>query len=107
MDSDRKYRQNGYMDSDREQKPFAMTVQAQGPRPPLDVTGPRLPRLVQHVAAARCYNCSTTLPPGTDFTGTCPEVQRRTALLQAVHALRALHPLPVPQADPGANPLQG
>jgi hypothetical protein len=28
---------------------------------------------VQHVAAARCYNCATTLPPGTDFSGTCPK----------------------------------
>src|SRR6202040_4105901 len=61
MDGDRKYRQPGYMNSDRE------------PRPPLDVTGPRLPRLVQAVTASRCYSCSTTLPPGTDFTGTCPK----------------------------------
>jgi hypothetical protein len=45
----------------------------QGPRPPIDITGPRLPRLVQHVAAARCFNCSTALPPGIDFNGTCPK----------------------------------
>src|SRR5437868_11718563 len=45
----------------------------QGPRPPLDVTGPRLPRLVQHVAASRCYNCATTLPAGTDLAGNCPK----------------------------------
>src|SRR2546423_3364510 len=44
-----------------------------GPRPPLDVTGPRLPRLVQAVTAARCYSCSTTLSSGIDFTGTCPK----------------------------------
>jgi hypothetical protein len=25
------------------------------------------------VAAARCYNCSTALPPGVDFSGTCPK----------------------------------
>jgi len=73
MDSDRKYRQQGYMDSGdskgyREDRP-----KPQGPRPPLDVTGPRLPRLVQHVAAARCFNCSTTLPPETDLTGNCPK----------------------------------
>jgi len=74
MDSDRKYRQNGYMDSGesksfREDRP----KQQQGPRPPLDVTGPRLPRLVQHVAASRCFNCATTLPPGTDLAGNCPK----------------------------------
>jgi hypothetical protein len=28
---------------------------------------------VQHVAAARCFNCSTALPPGTDFNGNCPK----------------------------------
>jgi hypothetical protein len=74
MDSDRKYRQNGYMDSDREARgPRGDTPKTQGPRPPIDVTGPRLPRLVQHVAAARCFNCSTALPPGTDFSGACPK----------------------------------
>ena len=74
MDSDRKYRQNGYMDSDREARgPRTDAPKPQGPRPPIDVTGPRLPRLVQHVAAARCFNCSTTLPPGTDFSGNCPK----------------------------------
>jgi hypothetical protein len=73
MDSDRKYRQNGYMDSDRENKGFRDGAKPQGPRPPLDVTGPRLPRLVQHVAASRCFNCATTLPPGTDLAGTCPK----------------------------------
>ena len=74
MDSDRKYRQNGYMDTDRDSKPFRDDrSKPQGPRPPIDVTGPRLPRLVQHVAASRCYNCSTALPEGVDFAGTCPK----------------------------------
>jgi hypothetical protein len=75
MDSDRKYRQHGYMDSDRESKGGFRDdrPKPQGPRPPIDVTGPRLPRLVQHVAASRCFNCSTALPPGTEFTGTCPK----------------------------------
>jgi hypothetical protein len=76
MDSDRKYRQHGYMDSDREPhgpRGGEDRPRPQGPRPPLDVTGPRLPRLVQHVAASRCFSCSTTLPPGTDFSGLCPK----------------------------------
>ena len=76
MDSDRKYQQRGYMDNGangangarREEKP-----RPQGPRPPIDVTGPRLPRLVQSVTAARCFNCSTTLPADTDFKGKCPK----------------------------------
>jgi len=76
MDDDRKYRQRGYMDSptgpqgdgdrlDRDLK--------RGPRPPIDVTGPRLPRLVQAVAAARCYNCATPLPTDFDFAQQCPK----------------------------------
>src|SRR5215475_1632626 len=74
MDSDRKYKQHGYMDSERDSRPFREDrPKPQGPRPPIDVTGPRLPRLVQHVAAARCFNCSTALPPEVDFTGTCPK----------------------------------
>ena len=74
MDSDRKYRQPGYMDSDRDSRPFREDrPKPSGPRPPIDITGPRLPRLVQHVAAARCFNCSTALPEGADFNGTCPK----------------------------------
>ena len=73
MDSDRKYRQNGYMDSGESKSFRDDRPKPQGPRPPLDVTGPRLPRLVQHVAASRCFNCATTLPPGTDLSGNCPK----------------------------------
>ena len=74
MDGDRKYRQPGYMNSDRDPRPRSDDRPKQnGPRPPIDITGPRLPRLVQAVTAARCYNCSTTLPSGVDFTGACPK----------------------------------
>ena len=78
MDGERKYRQRGYQDlprdysanggSGREERP-----RPQGPRPPIDVTGPRLPRMVQSVTAARCYSCSTTLPADVDFRGNCPK----------------------------------
>jgi len=75
MDSDRKYRQRGYMDSDRDSNGHRGEERPKlpGQRLPIDVTGPRLPRLVQHVAAARCFNCSTALPEGSDFSGTCPK----------------------------------
>jgi hypothetical protein len=76
MEGDRKYRQNGYQDSPssrsngdrRDDRP-----RPQGPRPPIDVTGPRLPRMVQSVTAARCYSCSIALPPDVDFHGNCPK----------------------------------
>src|ERR1700738_2068510 len=74
MDGDRKYRQPGYMNSDREPRGRGDDrLRPSGPRPPIDVTGPRLPRLVQAVTASRCYSCSTTLPPDIDFSGTCPK----------------------------------
>ena len=82
MDSDRKYRQHGYFDSNSTPTRNGSSngngdgpsrPKPSGPRPPLDITGPRLPRLVQAVTASRCYNCSTTLPPGTSFSGPCPK----------------------------------
>jgi len=84
MDSDRKYRQHGYNDSSPRPgngngngngfKPNqAGPRPPSGPRPSIDITGPRLPRLVQAVTASRCYSCSTTLPPGTLFNGPCPK----------------------------------
>src|SRR4051794_6846835 len=77
MDSDRRYRQHGYNDSPKtsngDRSGNGVRPKPAGPRPPLDIPGPRLPRLVQSVTASRCYSCSTTLPPGTDFTGACPK----------------------------------
>jgi hypothetical protein len=45
----------------------------QGPKPPLDITGPRLPRMVQTITAARCWNCSTMFGTSIDFRGNCPK----------------------------------
>ena len=76
MDGDRKYRSHGYMDGDRDHnngRPREDRPRHQGPKPPLDITGPRLPRMVQTVTAARCWNCSTTLPNSVDFKGNCPK----------------------------------
>jgi hypothetical protein len=81
MDSDRKYRQHGYNDSGSTFNSHSngtgngngQRPKPSGPRPPIDITGPRLPRLVQAVTASRCYSCAATLPPGTDFTGNCPK----------------------------------
>lgn len=75
MEEDRKYRQRGYMDSDREYRNGSRPERPrqQGPKLPIDVTGPRLPRLVQAVTASRCFNCSTTLPSDVDFRGNCPK----------------------------------
>ncbi len=75
MDDDRRYRQRGYMDSDREPRDHRPgdRPKPSGPRPPIDVTGPRLPRLLQNVVASRCFSCSTTLLSDLDWKGKCPK----------------------------------
>lgn len=72
MDEDRKYRQRGYMDSDRRPSP-SDRPRPQGPRQPFDTSGPRLPRLVQSVTASRCYNCATALPNADNLPALCPK----------------------------------
>ena len=79
MDSDRKYSQSGYQDlGSNQNNGNGNKPKLPGPRPPLDITGPRLPRLVQSVTASRCFSCSITLPLGTDFSSACPKC--KTAL---------------------------
>jgi hypothetical protein len=103
MDSDRKYKQNGYQDTGRDhsQSGFDRPRPPQGPRPPLDVTGPRLPRMVQAVAASRCYNCSAMLMPGADFASTCPKchaalhVCKQCSYFEPSTRFQCLKPVPV------------
>ena len=79
MDGDRKYKQNGYQQSDRDRhsdhgrSDHGRTDSPRPPKQPIDITGPRLPRLVQATAASRCHACATPLLPGIDFRGTCPK----------------------------------
>jgi len=105
MEGDRKYRQNGYQDSGRDSSNNGgrrdERPRPQGPRPPIDVTGPRLPRLVQAVAASRCYNCSTTFPPDIDFRGNCPKCGtalhccKQCAYFEPSTRFQCLKPVPV------------
>ncbi len=78
MDDDRKYRQHGYKendrDKDRERRDSGPRPSPQGgPRSVQDANGPRLPRLVQPVTASRCFSCTTILPAGTDYKAACPK----------------------------------
>jgi hypothetical protein len=105
MDSDRKYKQRGYMDSDRAESRGARQgderPKQQGPRPPIDITGPRLPRLVQAVTAARCFNCSAPLPNGIDWNGNCPKCNaplhccKQCAHFEPSTRFQCLKPIPV------------
>jgi hypothetical protein len=106
MDGDRKYRQRGYMESGRENSNGSgdrreERPRPQGPRPPIDVTGPRLPRMVQAVAAARCFNCATMLPQDTDFRGNCPKCNaplhccKQCVYFEPSTRFQCLKPIPV------------
>jgi hypothetical protein len=67
--SDRKYRQRGYQDSDRDRRD-----KAQGPRPgPKPETyGPRTPNFPGAHTVVRCGSCGTILPADFDPNGRCP-----------------------------------
>jgi hypothetical protein len=109
MEGDRKYNQRGYQESSREPREFHGSNEGrrderprpQGPRPPIDVTGPRLPRLVQAVAAARCFNCSTALPAGSDFPAACPKCHtalhccKQCSYFEPSTRFQCLKPVPV------------
>jgi hypothetical protein len=105
MEGDRKYRQRGYNDAPRDFNNNGPRQddrpRPQGPRPPIDVTGPRLPRMVQAVTAARCYNCSTMLAPDIDFRGNCPKCNaalhccKQCAHFEPSTRFQCLKPVPV------------
>lgn len=102
MEEDRRYRQHGYQDSERSSgSPRGDRPRPQGPKLPLDITGPRLPRMVQAVTASRCYNCSTTLPTDTDFKGNCPKCNtplhccKQCAQFEPSTRFQCLKPIPV------------
>lgn len=103
MEEDRRYRQRGYMDTDRESSgPRGDRPRTQGPKLPLDVTGPRLPRMVQSVTASRCFNCSTTLPSDIDFKiNSCPKCNaalhccKQCAHFEPSTRFQCLKPIPV------------
>ncbi len=88
MDDDRKYRQRGYMDTNggSRDRQLPDRPKPSGPRPPIDVTGPRLPRLLQNVVAARCFNCSTALVARYRLEREMSQMRNGVTLLQTVRA---------------------
>ena len=113
MEDDRKYRQHCYQDFDRDNGVRRPDERPKGPRPPLDITGPRLPRLVQTTVASRCYNCATALPNGMDFKGNCPKCAvplhccKQCAHFEPSTRFQCLKPIPVRIASKDqANPCE-
>jgi len=57
--SDRKYRQRGYMDDDRDREPKPQAPRPQGPPPRGDrPEGPRTPNLMKSRQVVRCSRCA-------------------------------------------------
>ena len=67
--SERKYRQRGYQDSDRERRE-KRSDQRPGPKP--ETFGPKTPRMPGTHSVVRCAGCGAILPPDFDPTGRCP-----------------------------------
>lgn len=69
--SDRKYRQRGYMDNDREpqrSKPQSTPQDRQAPR---DREGPRSPRMMAFGESVKCASCGAKAPSVISLDSTC------------------------------------
>jgi len=70
--SDRKYRQRGYMDNDREREPRPK----QQPKPqskPTDREGPRSPRMMAFAQKVKCAACGAVVETSIAHESTCPK----------------------------------
>ena len=68
--SDRKYRQRGYMDNDREpQRPKPQSSKPQSK--PADREGPRSPRMMAYGELVKCASCGAKVSTNIGFDGSC------------------------------------
>ena len=66
-----KYRQRGYMDSDREsERPKS---QSKPQSKPHDREGPRSPRMMAFGEASKCTACGAKAPASINFDSSCPK----------------------------------
>lgn len=65
--SDRKYRQRGYMDNDRDREP----QQRPKPQAPRDREGPRSPKMMAFGEAVKCASCGVKAPTNITFETSC------------------------------------
>jgi hypothetical protein len=71
--SDRKYRQRGYQENDREpQRPKQQSGSQSGPRQgPRDHEGPRSPRMMAFGETVKCASCGAKAPTSIGFDSYC------------------------------------
>jgi len=71
--SDRKYRQRGYMDNDRDREPQRPKSQQQRPpQAPRDREGPRSPKMMAFGEKVKCASCSVKIATSINLASTCP-----------------------------------
>jgi len=71
--SDRKYRQRGYQDNDREpQRPKSETPR-QAPRNPAAHEGPRSPKMMAFGEVVKCASCGAKAPNLIGLETSCPK----------------------------------
>lgn len=69
--SDRKYRQRGYMDQDRERESGSQLRQQQSP--PRDREGPRSPKMMAFGEKVKCAACGSAVQANISFGSSCPK----------------------------------
>src|SRR5690242_8658765 len=67
--SDRKYRQRGYMDSDRESQPSKSQSKPQ--QKPRDHEGPRSPKMMAFGETVKCASCGAKAPSNISLESSC------------------------------------
>ena len=70
--SDRKYRQRGYMDNDREPQRPKPQQKPQGSQAPRDREGPRSPKMMAFGEAVKCSSCGAKAPSQIVVESSCP-----------------------------------
>ena len=70
--SDRKYRQRGYQDNDREPQRSKPQSQTREPQRPRDREGPRSPKMMAFGETVKCSSCGAKAPPQIKADSTCP-----------------------------------
>lgn len=70
--SDRKYRQRGYQENDREPQRQKPQSKPQGPQAPRDREGPRSPRMMAFGEAVKCSSCGVKAPSQIGAETSCP-----------------------------------
>lgn len=71
--SERKYRQRGYMDSDRDSGQGREEPKPKQQPQQRDREGPRSPRMMAYGEKVKCSSCSAVVPTNLSTDSTCPK----------------------------------